>query len=603
VAGDSQQLPPTNFFQNLESEDSQQEESPENNSFESILDVCDSFGFPNKMLNWHYRSRDESLIAYSNYHFYDNRLCTFPNPSLDNPATGLKFVYVDDGVYKSGAGARYNRREAGRVAELVHEHLLHTPELSLGIVTFSAPQRRAVEIEIERLRSENPKLNNLFSYEAEEPIFIKNLENVQGDERDVIILSVGYGRDDTGKMALNFGPINRDGGARRLNVAVTRARYQLKLVASIQPEDIDLRRASSRGASLLRNYLEAARDGIRAIFQEEKHQANVQFESLFEESVRNELAIRGVEVVPQVGVSQYRIDLAVMDAERPGQFLLGIECDGPMYYSAMTARDRDRLRQQVLEGLGWKIHRIWSRDWIQNREEEIRKVLQAVDSQRKKLTGKHPDELNRAGAEANDKTPFAKTEPVLEEIKAPPAALPYRQLQLEKPEAVGRQAFLDAPLSQIIDMFQAIANADGPISVNIARALVLEAWETRRGKKIDERLDSAIRRGREQKAFLLNGNFLWPLGRSVAPLRVHTPGQPLRPLSDIAPEEIESAVRECVKGAVTIGREDLVRETCRLFGLKSTQENALQIDYLIESLLEKDELKLENDKLSVGKRF
>jgi very-short-patch-repair endonuclease len=604
VAGDSQQLPPTNFFQNLEGDDGQEEESAEGgSSFESILDVCDSSGFPNKMLNWHYRSRDESLIAYSNYHFYDNRLCTFPNPSLDNPATGLKFVYVDDGIYKSGSGARYNRREAGRVAELVHDHLLHTPELSLGIVTFSAPQRRAVEMEIERLRTENPGLNSLFSYDAEEPIFIKNLENVQGDERDVIILSVGYGRDEAGRMALNFGPINRDGGARRLNVAVTRARYLLKLVSSIQPEDIDLRRATSRGAWLLRNYLEAARDGIKAVYQEEKRQANGQFESLFEESVRNELAQRGVQVVPQVGVSQYRIDLAVMDPDRPGQFLLGIECDGPMYYSAMTARDRDRLRQQVLEGLGWRIHRIWSRDWIQNREGEVRKILHAIDSQKMKLAGGAAHDMNRTGPAPQNKALSGKVEPLLEDGRTPPGAVPYRRRQLEKPEVVGRQAFLDAPLSQIIDMFQIIANADGPISVNIARALVLDTWETRRGKKIDERLDSAILRGREQKAFLLNGTFLWPLGRRVAPLRVHAPGEPLRPMDEIAPEEIESAVRECVRAAVTIGRDDLVRETCKLFGLKATHENALQVDDLVESMLEQDQLKLENDKLSAGRNL
>src|SRR5258707_12554367 len=186
-------------------------------------------------------------------------------------------------------------------------------------------------------------------------------------------------------MALNFGPINRAGGARRLNVAVTRARYLLKLVASIQPEDIDLTRANSQGALLLRKFLETARDGVKAVLHEEKDQAAVQFESLFEESVRHELSQRGLEVVPQVGVSQYRIDLAVLDPDQRGRYLLGIECDGPIYRSAMTARDRDRLRQQVLEGLGWKIHRIWSRDWIQNREQEIAKVLHTVDVRKAEL--------------------------------------------------------------------------------------------------------------------------------------------------------------------------------------------------------------------------
>jgi len=386
VAGDSQQLPPTNFFHNIELGRFADEEQAEDVSFESILNAFDSAGFPNKLLNWHYRSRDESLIAYSNYHFYDNRLYTFPNSSLNNPATGLKFVYVKEGVYKGGEGARYNLKEARRVAELVLEHLTNTPQLSLGIVAFSVPQRRVIEAEIEKLRMENPELEALFSYEADEPIFIKNLENVQGDERDVILLSVGYGKDADGKMALNFGPINREGGARRLNVAVTRARYLVKLVASIQPEEIDLTRANSRGAALLRNYLEAARDGVKAVYQDQRRAAETEFGSLFEESVYNELSRRGVQLSRQVGVSEYRIDMAVLDPQDPSRFLLGIECDGPMYHSALTARDRDRLRQQVLEGLGWKIHRIWSRDWIQNRQKEIEKILNAISASQKELS-------------------------------------------------------------------------------------------------------------------------------------------------------------------------------------------------------------------------
>ena len=379
VAGDRQQLPPTNFFHVIETDDFDDDEVDNTTSYESILNACDSSGFPNKMLNWHYRSKDESLIAYSNYHFYDNRLLTFPNADSTRNNSGLAFVHVKDGVYKRGAGARHNLIEARKVAELVCEHLKNTPELSLGIVTFSVSQRKAIKSEIELLRKEQPDLNALFSYDVDEPIFVKNLENVQGDERDVIILSVGYGKDETGKMTLNFGPINRQGGARRLNVAVTRARYALKLVTSIDPEDIDLSRTESEGAALLRNYLEVARDGVKAVYKDQKIYADAEFDSPFEESVYNELSRRGLHLIPQVGVSQYRIDLAVIDPEQPGRFLLGIECDGAMYHSAMTARDRDRLRQQVLEGLGWTIHRIWSRDWIQNRTSEIQKVLDAIE--------------------------------------------------------------------------------------------------------------------------------------------------------------------------------------------------------------------------------
>ncbi len=381
VAGDRNQLPPTNFFQAIESEetDEDDEELEANPLFESILNACDSSGFLPKTLNWHYRSKDEALIAYSNYHFYGNKLYTFPNSDSKSRETGLHYIYLPNGVYKRGAGARHNLIEARKVAELVFEHLQKTPELSLGIVAFSVSQRKAIETEIEVLRKENPDLNGLFSYDIDEPIFIKNLENVQGDERDVILLSVGYGKDESGKMALNFGPINREGGGRRLNVAVTRARFALKLITSIQPEDIDLARVQSQGAILLRNYLEVARDGVTAVFKDVKVSQDADFDSPFEESVYNELTRRGIQLIRQVGVSSYRIDLAVVDPDQPGRFLLGIECDGAMYHSAPTARDRDRLRQQVLENLGWRIYRIWSRDWIQNRSSEIDKVLKAIE--------------------------------------------------------------------------------------------------------------------------------------------------------------------------------------------------------------------------------
>src|SRR5258707_2665479 len=352
-------------------------------------------------------------------------------------------------------------------------------------------------------------------------------------------------------MALNFGPINRAGGARRLNVAVTRARYLLKLVASIQPEDIDLTRANSQGALLLRKFLETARDGVKAALHEEKDQAAVQFESLFEESVRHELSQRGLEVVPQVGVSQYRIDLAVLDPDQRGRYLLGIECDGPIYRSAMTARDRDRLRQQVLEGLGWKIHRIWSRDWIQNREQEIAKVLRVIELRRKELNSNAlPQQSTRDEATAGQVASPGAIEPQV--IQSPPAAVPFRRFQpgtlLERPG----ENLLDASLSDIVDAFQAIANAEGPVSLNKAKSLLLEAWKARRTKQHEERLDSAIQHGQQQKAFAINDKFLWPLGMKIAPLRVHLAGEPARPLKDIAPQEIEVAVRECVKGAVTI---------------------------------------------------
>jgi very-short-patch-repair endonuclease len=610
VAGDRQQLPPTNFFQTIESDEFNDDEAGTTEaSFESILNAFDGCGFPSKMLNWHYRSKDESLIAFSNYHFYENRLYTFPNSDLNNPSTGLKFIYVKDGVYKRGVGARHNLKEAEVVAELVREHLMTTPELSLGIVAFSVSQRQAIEFEIDNLCKKYPDLNALFSCVPDEPLFIKNLENVQGDERDVIILSVGYGKDETGKMTLNFGPINREGGARRLNVAVTRARYSLKLVASIEPEDIDIARIDSQGgAMLLRSYLEVARDGVKAVYKDEKLSADAEFESPFEESVYQALTHKGIQLVPQVGVSQYRIDLAVVDPKQTGRFLLGIECDGAMYHSGLTARDRDRLRQQILEGLGWKIHRIWSRDWIQNREAEIDKVLSAINARKKEISSQgSSNKKKRNSSKIED---LSSVDDDLNRIlenqnssNVPPDAIPYIRRRFQKQRITGGDALLNTSVNRIADAFVAIVKGEGPISKEVAKDRVAEAWATRKGKRISDYLDSAIAYAKRNGYLVVKGDFLWPPGMTKPPLRIHVDGHDIRAILEIPPEEIVLAIRECITSAVGISKGDLIHEICRLFGLKGTNETTTHIGKIIDYLLSKNTLYIKGDKLIKGDNF
>jgi len=612
VAGDRQQLPPTNFFRTIETDEYDDNEDGENYaedrvSYESILNACDSSGLPSKMLNWHYRSKDESLITFSNYHFYDNRLFTFPGPNTSSSSTsGLQFIHVKDGVYKRGAGARFNINEARKVAELVREHLSNTPNLSLGIVTFSLSQRKAVEAEIDRLRAEDPQLNSLFLENNEEPIFVKNLENVQGDERDVIILSVGYGKDEAGKMALNFGPINRDGGARRLNVAITRARYSLKLVASILPEDIDITRINSTGPKLLRNFMEAARDGVEAAYKDETIFSNAELESSFEVSVYNDLSKMDIKLIPQVGVSNYRIDLAVMDPDQPGRFLLGIECDGAMYHSAATARDRDRLRQQVLEGLGWKIHRIWSRDWIQNRKSEIEKVLVAIRDAKNGNAGERPLPAKKKLIEQNifqDHPADQKLDPgATDQSTVPAGARPYKQHKLQRQSQVGGDALLNTPINRISDAFKAVIDAEGPLLIRVAKDRVVDAWGTRKGSRIDAHLDYAISHGKTQNKYIVKGDFLWPYGMTTPSLRVHTFGKPPRNLEEISPEEIMMAIVECTKNALGILSDDLIRETLKLFGLTASRENSYYTLGLIKQLTTLEIIKIENDKVSMSKK-
>jgi very-short-patch-repair endonuclease/signal recognition particle GTPase len=376
VIGDRKQLPPTSFFSTGDHEEDIDDENDA--SYESILDECSNFMF-GRTLKWHYRSQDERLIAFSNLHFYDSQLVTFPNP-IQNPDLGVWFEHVPDGVYDRG-GRRDNQREAATVAQLILKHVQLNSDQSLGIIAFSEAQTDAIQEQIEILGRDYSNLE-AFCRDNSPQFFLKALENVQGDERDVILLSVGYARDLQGKLSLNFGPLNKKGGERRLNVAVTRAKSKITLVSSIIAGDIDVTRTQSEGVRLLRDYLEYAASGGERL-QGNSYTDSLHFDSPFEEDVyhtiRQHSSLQEYIIRTQVGCSGYRIDLAIAHSHRPGEFLLGIECDGASYHSSSTARDRDRLRQQVLERLGWRIHRIWSTEWFRNKSEQIRLLIERIN--------------------------------------------------------------------------------------------------------------------------------------------------------------------------------------------------------------------------------
>lgn len=373
VTGDNRQLPPTLFFQQFADEAEEGEEDP--GLFESVLDAALGAGFPQQWLRWHYRSQHEHLIAFSNERIYENRLVTFPGAVASHPDLGVQFHNVPDGRYDRG-GRRDNQREAQVVADLVLEHFRRNPEKSLGVIAFSFAQMEAIEDELERRLADAPELEKLLRDDRLEGFFVKNLETVQGDERDVILLSVGYGPDDQGKIVLNFGPLNRLGGERRLNVAVTRARQKLVVVSSIRA--VDIARASAPGLQMLQQYLDYAEHGIGALRPAIEPSPDSPSLHALEADVRAELELRGFKAVPQVGCASYRIDLAVLDPQRAERYLLGIEFDGASYQQAATARDRDRLRHEVLTRLGWKLHRIWSPNWLLRREEEVRRLEHAL---------------------------------------------------------------------------------------------------------------------------------------------------------------------------------------------------------------------------------
>ncbi|MBO5683870.1 MAG: hypothetical protein J6R92_02880, partial [Akkermansia sp.] len=384
IVGDDKQLPPTSFFRTTMSEDDFDDEDAEeyydDASFESILAEAKASGFREHCLRWHYRSRQEDLIAFSNIKLYGGNLVTFPSTTVKAPDCGVEFVHVVDGCYERKKSKGTNPREAQKVAELVFEHFRkYGKERSLGVVAFSEAQQSAIEAAILDYRRKDDMFELFFNEDAEEAFFVKNLENVQGDERDTIIFSVGYAKDETGKMYMNFGPLNRVGGERRLNVAVTRAKHNVKLVSSILPTDIDLDRTNAEGVKLLRSYLEFAQQGIDALTNEVTYNSQiVECESPFEESVYDYLTSRGYQVQTQVGCSDYRIDMAVKHPTINGKFAIGIECDGATYHSSRTARERDRLRQAVLEDMGWTLYRIWSTDWIKSPESQGAKLEEAI---------------------------------------------------------------------------------------------------------------------------------------------------------------------------------------------------------------------------------
>jgi very-short-patch-repair endonuclease len=379
IAGDSKQLPPTDFFSSAMSADDNYEEDDgavnDAGAFESLLDEATML--PTQTLRWHYRSRDEHLIAFSNAKIYGGNLITFPSSIEKSPDMGVEYVYVKGGMYVRG-GKKGNRAEAEKVAELVFEHFHENPDRSLGVIAFGEIQQSAITDALILKRRQNPSYESFFKEDGMESLFIKNLETVQGDERDTIIFSIGYAPDEAGKFSMNFGPLSREGGERRLNVAITRARYNLKLVGSILPTDIKIDSLRWQGPRLLRQYIDFAFKGENAILGEIFSNDDVQFDSPFETSVYNFLTANGYDVATQVGCSDYRIDLAVKHPVYNGRFAIGIECDGAMYHSARTARERDRLRKTVLEDMGWEIYRIWSTDWIKDNYTEGKQLLLAV---------------------------------------------------------------------------------------------------------------------------------------------------------------------------------------------------------------------------------
>lgn len=377
VVGDPKQLPPTSFFDRYDTVDDDSDAAIAAADVPSILDVCMGHFSPIRRLKWHYRSRHESLIAFSNHHFYDNDLIVFPSPYPRSGALGVKYQYVRNGVYES----QMNKPEAVAVVQAVVDHILKRPDDSLGVVTLNLKQRDLIEELLEQ-RFKNLDVAEHFKLRWEKerlPLFVKNLENVQGDERDTIFISTTFGPAlGTSVVRQNFGPISRDNGWRRLNVLFTRARKTVRVFSSMKPGDIVVDASTRRGTRALANYLHYASTGVISAPDE----PGASTESDFESAVKTVLESAGYEVVPQLGVAGFRIDLAVRHPVHTKLFMAAIECDGASYHTGKSVRDRDRIRQEILESLGWKnrIYRIWSTDWFESSSRQTQRLLAYLDS-------------------------------------------------------------------------------------------------------------------------------------------------------------------------------------------------------------------------------
>ena len=579
VVGDSRQLPPTSFFDLSLDEEDDESYDERGSDLESVLKQFVAKGATECMLRWHYRSRHESLIAVSNEEFYDNKLMIFPSPDATRESLGLFFHYLPDTYYERGRGRSINRDEARIVAKAVMRHARERGHRSLGVAAFSQGQAQVLQDEIEIIRRRDPSCEGFFADHSEEPFFVKNLENVQGDERDVIFISVGYGKDEAGYVAMNFGPLNQEGGERRLNVLITRARYRCEVFTNMRSDDIDLNRSKARGVVAFKRFLKYAEHGMLDVPQATSSESD----SPFEEQVAQALRDHGHEIHHQIGTGSFFVDLAVVDPGKPGRYLIGIECDGASYHSARWARDRDRLRQEVLERLGWTIHRIWSTDWFQQPETELRRALKAIE----RATFDRP-QPEQARPEATFAVPRAE-----ETASAAQEQEPLSPYEVATPK-VPRELQGSSP-ADLEPAIVEVVRGEGPVHLTeVVARITAAAGFKRTGRIIRGTIERAISVAARRGAIRLDSlQFLWDPGSSSRPTardRTDLPASS-RKIELISPVEIQVVIEEQAREAHGIARSEIPSAVCRRLGFARVTANMASIvDIVLREQIHRGEM-------------
>jgi very-short-patch-repair endonuclease/DNA polymerase III delta prime subunit len=592
VVGDTKQLPPTDFFsQVLELDDEEAEES-QTADIESILSMFLSKGAPEKLLRWHYRSRHDSLITVSNEEFYEGKLMVFPSPGVNPFAKGLCYRLNRDAIYERG-GSRTNPTEAREVAEAVIEHAKNTPELTLGVVAFSTAQRDRIILELERLRREDPSTEEFFATDTLENFFVKNLENVQGDERDTIYISIGYGRTASGNVSRGFGPLNREGGERRLNVLITRARLGMEVFCNFTADELKTEASSPFGVRAMKNFLKFAETGVL----EQRKESGKETDSPFEDQVITAIQQLGYAVEPQVGCAGFYIDIAVRDPDKAGRYILAVECDGASYHSSASARDRDRLRQDVLEGLGWRFHRVWSTDWFRNPHLETQRLQESICG----AIAYHQQSDNMQFFPLHNKKEAEQSTGVIRSQKngnngCDNYYTPYNG-GLGLP--VNKELH-EIDLQVIINAVARIVESEGPIHISEAiKRIINTVGVSRAGSRIQKHIKMAVTFGSKKAKFHFSNDFIYLNANKQVSIRDRsTLPSASRKIELIPPEEIDAAIEKIVKGSFSISIDDAISGAVRILGIqRATEHISSTLSKRIARLEKQSRIRKENGNL------
>lgn len=578
IVGDPKQMPPTNFF----STNTVDEDNIEIEDLESILDDCLALSMPEKHLLWHYRSKHESLIAFSNSEYYDNKLLTFPSP--DNIESKVKFVPIE-GHYDKGK-SRQNKSEAQTIVNEIARRL-RDKELrkrSIGVVTFSIVQQSLIEDMLSDLFIFDHELERL-AYECEEPIFIKNLENVQGDERDVILFSVGYGPDKDGKVSMNFGPLNRLGGERRLNVAVSRARYEMIIFSTLRSDQIDLNRTSAIGVAGLKRFLEYAEKGSQIV---NKLQSSTN-EGSINNLIAKELTKQGYTVHTNIGSSGYKIDIGIIDKENPAKYKLGIICDGENYTQAKMVRDREIVQNSVLKMLGWKICKVWTLDWLENPEAVINSIQEALNSSDKDV---NEDQIHKVQDNYSGDTEAQETMNKANNIEE--SKNNYQVTKLDSARCFSEEFFFTENRKIILDQIRKVIESEAPISRPLLCKRILSTWGiSRLGQRIDSYLEELLKWDNYYTSLSEDIEFYWINEAQYRNYNYYRTGE--RDATDLPPEEVANAIRYILTDEISLPTADLSRACAQLFGFARSGSNVDAAMYRgIKKALEKEFLKIDD---------